>query len=266
MATVWKGQLEFGLVGCPVRMEKVHRDVEEQPESHMEHKGCGVKIERPWHCPKCRKQVEYSDLVRVYEDGDGNGNSVALTQEEFKDARLDERKLVVEQFVPARELDPVYLSGQAYWMHLDMGKKKNASKTGLFAWSALVQKMIELGVVALASWASRGKDYIVVLRPYSGSKGQTLIAQVMEYGEVIETDCAELQDVTGTVEADLLGQLIQKRTESFDAGRYENEYAKKLRSVLASKASGEIYESDPAAQDQSEIDDLIRKLKDSLAA
>lgn len=264
MATVWKGQLEFGLVGCPVRMEKVHRDVEEAPASHMAHKDCGSKIERPWHCPSCEKQVEYADLVRVFEDGDGNGNGVALTQEEFKGARIDEKKLVIEQFVEAASLDPVYLSGMAYWMHLDMGKKKNASKTGLFAWSALVQNMIEMGVVAIASWASRGKDYIVILRPYSGSKGRTLIAQVMEYGEVIEVDCTELQDVSETVETDLLKKLIGQYNRPFDAGKYESDYAKKLRSMLAEKAEGGEVQTISEAEDSPDTDDLIRKLKASL--
>jgi len=246
-------------------MEKVHRNVEEAPASHMEHRGCGVKIERPWFCPECQNQVSYGDLVRVFENGEegkanGEGDLV-LSQEEFKGARLDEKKLVIEQFVRSDELDPIYLSDQAYWMHLDAPKK--SARNGLFAWSALVQKMIEMDVVALASWVSRGKDYILVLRPYSGEKGRTLVAQVMEYGEIIETECIDLQDVADTDEVTLLAMLIEQYRHEFDASRYESEYAKSLRSVLAQKSGGE--EPKLEAEDQ-ETADLIERLKASLAS
>jgi len=262
-ATVWKGQLEFGLVGCPVKMSKVHRDVEEAPDSHLAHKQCGTKIGRPWHCSKCKREVEWADLVKVFDDEDGNG-ATELTQDEFKEARIDEKKLVIESFVLKAELDPVYLSGAAYWIHLDSGKKNG--NAGLFAWSALVQNMIDMGVVAMASWATRGKDHVVILRPYIGGKGRTLIAQVMEYGEVIETDCFDLQDVSATTEADLLAQLIQQQCDGFDASKYESDYAKKLRTVLAAKGTPAQADDDGAAPATSdgEEDDLIRKLRASL--
>ncbi len=265
-ASLWKGQLEFGLVGCPVSFEKIQRAADATPESHMEHKTCkGVKITRPWACGKCGTvDVPYTDLVKVFDDGT---TEVAVTADEVKGALLDAKSLTVETFIDASDIDPAYLAGHVYWLHFDRGKNK-ASNGGLFAYSALVTALVELNKFAIASWSNRGRDYVVVLRPYTGPNGeQILIAQRMEYGELIQPMYTDLETVAGTQELDLLKQLINAKSEKFDATKYESKYAERLRGLLAEKAqSGGSTPSPSAPAQPVEEDELVKKLRESLSA
>ncbi|MDB4868946.1 MAG: Ku protein, partial [Cohnella sp.] len=65
MQTIWKGAVSFGLVNVPVKMFTATK--ENDIPMKMLHKKYNVPIHYSRTCPKCEKEVEWSEIVKGYE-------------------------------------------------------------------------------------------------------------------------------------------------------------------------------------------------------
>ena len=98
---------------------------------------------------------------------------VTFTEEELKAmAEESTRTIEITEFVPAAKVDPVYFEG-AYYLGPDKGGER--------AYALLAAAMRETGRSALAKWAARGKQYLVMVRAVE--KG--LVMQVLHYADEV---------------------------------------------------------------------------------
>ena len=82
---------------------------------------------------------------------------VAFTAEELKAMEEQAQKAIeITEFVPASAVDPVFFD-KAYYLGPEKGGEK--------AYKLLVEAMRQTGKTALAKWAARGKQYLVMIRP-----------------------------------------------------------------------------------------------------
>jgi DNA end-binding protein Ku len=248
------GTISFGLVSIPVRLYPAT-----QPSSsisfHLLHAKDGARLKQQYVCSADGEKVEREDMVKGFEFA--KDRYVAFTTEELK--ALDEiatQSIDISEFVPAAEVDPVYFD-RAYHLGPDKGGAK--------AYHLLAEALQRAEKAALARYAARGKQYLVLIRP---AKGRLVMQQLYHADEVrqpdeIPVDEAELKEQ----EVQLALALIeQTASDTFHPERYEDAVKKRVLEAIERKVQGEEIQIAAPAQPQAQVVDLMEALKASIAS
>ena len=255
----WSGLLSWGLLTVPVKTYKGQESTA-AVEFNMIHTKCGSKLSQKMVCPCCNVDVPRNSP----EQGKGyeyeKGKFVTVTPAELASlAATPDKKMEVMQFVPAGDIDPLYVEASDYIA---------PDKGGETAFAIFRASMVEKGVVGIAKRVKGGKEETLVIRPH-GKIG--MLVQFLYYDW--EVRGFDKWDAAGTIAVDpamveLAGNLIDSMTEAFDPKTMVDTYSQSLRQLVDSK----IPESGVAAPvveqkaDQCSIGDMMADLKASLAA
>src|SRR6185503_19457222 len=150
--------ISFGLVSIPVKLFTSASS--EQIRFNMLHKKCGGRLKQQMVCPTDNEVVPREETTRGYEYS--RGQYVTFTEDELK-ALEAERTGAIEivEFVPLDSVDFVQVE-KSYFLGPD--------KSGDKAYQLLSQSMQSTQKVAVGRWAARGKEQLVLIRPY-GNEG-----------------------------------------------------------------------------------------------
>jgi DNA end-binding protein Ku len=162
----------------------------------------------------------------------------------------------IAEFVPTQAVDPVYFE-KTYYLGPDRGGDK--------PYALLATAMADMKLQAIAKYASRGKDYLVLLRAVSGRLLMQQLYHSDEVRPIGEVPAAE-RDVRET-ELKLARQLIEQITsERFEPEKYEDQVRARIRAAIEQKLEGkEIARPTPERQ-TGKVVDLMAALKASLGA
>jgi DNA end-binding protein Ku len=252
--------ISFGLVSIPVKLYSAT-----QPSAgvsfNLLHAKCGTRVKQQYICPRDNELVPREDMVKGYEIS--KDQYVTFTPDELK--ALEERAtetIDIAQFVPVSQVDPVYFDKPYY-----LGPEKGGEK----AYTLLAEAMRESGRAALARYAARGKQYLVMVRPMAGTQGSTsgLVMQQLLYADEVRP-FSEVPMTGGEVrepELKLARQLIDQITaETFEPTLYRDEVRERIHADIQRKQAGQdIATSEPEPQ-PARIIDLMEALKASLAS
>jgi DNA end-binding protein Ku len=248
---IQSGTISFGLVSIPVKLYTA--TASEAVSFNYLHKKCGGRMKQQYFCPTDNEVVERSDIVRGYEYAK---NQYVLFTEEELDA-LESAKtsqLEILEFVPLASVDPIYIAKSQY-----LGPDKGGDK----AYRLLAETMQQAGKVAVGRFSARGKEQLVILRPY---RSGLLLHHVYYANEVRAWD--EI-DTGGTfsfkpAESELAERLIEQlTTDGFHPERYRDEFTDRIRAAVEQKVAGQQVTIAPE-QPTAEIIDLFEALKRSL--
>jgi DNA end-binding protein Ku len=245
--------LSFGLVSIPVKIYSTGEPSHEV-HFHMLHEGCGERLRQQYVCPEHGK-VERDDIIKGFELT--KGNFVELSKAELSALEaVASDEIAIEEFVPADAVDPLF-----YERHYYLG----AGKGGDRAYQLFRDALEDAELVAIAAYAARGKQYIVLLRPYETG----LAMHQLRYPDEVKA-WSEVPAVKHTkaaaAELALARQVIDNlRHETFDPGRYKDEVKGRVRALIASKAKGGEITAPPAVE-RAPVTDLMAVLKASLGA
>jgi DNA end-binding protein Ku len=246
------GTIAFGLVSIPV---KLFPSVSPSDGIHFNnlHKACGTRVKYQYHCPKDDVLVSRDEMVKGYEFA--KGQFVTFTEEEL-DAVLEQATGAIDivEFVPIDEVDPIYYD-KAYYVAPEEGAAR--------AYQLLAAALRKTGLCALAKYAARGKQYLVMIRAVKLG----LVMQQLHYpAEVrpmteVGVENAEVRDG----ELDLAVKLIeQSRTRSFKPEQYSDEVRARIEALIGRKVEGEDITRTPFASPKAQVIDLMAALKQSL--
>jgi DNA end-binding protein Ku len=158
--------------------------------------------------------------------------------------------------VPASKVDPIYFD-KAYYLGPDKGADK--------AYRLLSETLRRSGRAALARYASRGKQYLVLIRPFDSRlvMQQLLYAdEVRPFAEVPVGE-AELKEP----EVQLALKLVeQSASDEFHPEAYRDEVRQRVREAIERKVEGKEISLAPAEAPTGQVIDLMEALKASLAA
>jgi DNA end-binding protein Ku len=180
---------------------------------------------------------------------------VTFTTDELKAMEQEsERAIEIAEFVPADQVDPIYFDG-AYYLGPDKGGDK--------AYHLLVKAMLETGRSALAKWAARGKQYLVLIRPV---KGGLVMQQLLYPDEVrgiseVPLGDAEVKDGELSLAVQLVNQIA---SDEFRPEQYEDDVRKRVHEAIQRKIEGQEVTAS-AEPPKAQIIDLMEALKASLA-
>jgi DNA end-binding protein Ku len=244
--------ISFGLVSIPT---KLYTTNETGGDIHfnMLHDKDGGRLKQQYVCSKCNEVVDRDHTVKGYEHT--KGEYVVLSADELKalDA-VATQAIALEEFVPASAVDPLWVE-KSYYLGPDKGGER--------AYKLLADAMIDTGLVGLASYSARGKQYIVLLRPYE--KG--LILHQLRYAQEVkpwtEVPLPDLPEIK-PAELNLAKQIVQQiAAATFDATKYKDDVQERMRALIQQKVEGQEITMAPEAP-QGKVIDLMEALKASL--
>jgi DNA end-binding protein Ku len=246
--------ISFGLVSIPVKLFAATQ-ASASVSFNLLHKKCSTRLKQQYICPTDNEIVSRDDMVKGYEFA--KDQYVTFTSEELKS--LEEKatgSIDIAEFVPLAAIDPVYFDRPYY-----LGPEKGGDK----AYLLLAEAMRESGRAALARYAARGKQYLVMLRP--STDGRALVLQQLLYADEVRS-LADVPLPDGEVreaELKLAKQLIdQIARETFDPTQYRDEVRDRIQADIERKVQGQdITEAEPAAE-PARVIDLMAALKASL--
>src|SRR5215208_4630856 len=246
------GNISFGLVSIPV---KLYSTGESSAPIHfnMLHKKCGSRLRQQYVCPVDNEVVGREDVVKGYEYA--KEQYVLFSEDELKALTPEPTNAIeITEFVPSEKVDPVYFE-KSYYLGPDKGGDR--------PYRLLAQAMRETGRAALARYAARGKDYLVLLRPF----GEGLAMQQLRYADEVR-DFSEVPLGHAEVkqgELDLAMQLVEQiASESFQP-EYYDEMKKRVHELIEQKVQGQEISAPAPELPKAQIIDLMEALKASLA-
>lgn len=248
------GTVSFGLVSIPVKLYATGESAA-SIQLNMLHRKCGSRLKQQYVCPTDNEIVGRDDMVKGYEYA--RGQYVLFSDDELKALNPEPTNAIeITEFVPLEKVDPIYYE-KSYYLGPDRGGDR--------PYLLLAEAMRETGRAALARYAARGKDYLVLLRPFE----QGLLMQQLRYADELRPFSevpighAEVKDS----ELQLAKQLVEQiATDSFKPETYEDEVRKKVRDLIEQKVQGREITAPPPEAPKAQIIDLMAALKASLAS
>jgi DNA end-binding protein Ku len=244
--------ISFGLVSIPT---KLYTTNETGGDIHfnMLHDADGARLKQQYICTQCNEIVDREHTVKGYEHA--KGQYVVFSADELKalDA-VATQAIAIEEFVPGSAVDPVWVD-KSYYLGPDKGGER--------AYKLIHDAMIETGLVGIASYSARGKQYIVSLRPFNNG----LIMHQLRYAEEVkpwaEVPLPDLPELK-PAELGLAKQIIQQIAhETFAPEKYTDDVTVRMRELIARKVEGQEITMAPEAP-TGKVVDLMEALKASL--
>jgi DNA end-binding protein Ku len=245
--------ISFGLVTVPVRVYPAVR-TSAGLSFHLLHAKDGARLKQQYLCAKDEEVVPRSEMIKGYEYS--KGRYVTFSDEELK--ALDQRAtqgIEIAEFVAQDAVDPVYYE-RSYYVGPDKGGDK--------PFALLSEAMKDMKLAAVARYAARGKDYLVLLRP---SEDRMVMHQLYHSDEIRElSEVPAARREVGAAELRLARQLIEQITsDTFEPQKYEDEVRKRVKKLIQQKVQGkDITPAKPAGGRGAKVVDLMEALKASL--
>jgi DNA end-binding protein Ku len=246
--------ISFGLVSIPVKLYSAGNS-SAAISFNMLHGKCGSRVKQQYVCPKEDNVIVPRDEIRKgYEFA--KDQYVLFTDEELKALEEESTQTVdVTEFVPLSAIDPVYFD-KAYYLGPDKGGSK--------AYWLFAEVLKETGRVALAKYAARGKQYLVMVRAVD--KG--LVMQQLLYADEVRPISEVGLDREKPKEGELkLAKMLvdQASTDDFRPQAYEDDVKKRIQQQLKKKIETGQEISAPPRPKSGEVIDLMEALRRSLA-
>lgn len=246
------GTISFGLVAIPVNLYST-AETEKKVSFSMVHEKCGTRVKYRYYCPTDDELIERDEITKGYEFA--KGQYVLFSKDELKALDPEPTNAIeIQEFVPLAQVDPIYFE-KAYYL--------GPGKAGAKPYKLLSQAMLETGRAALAKYAARGKNYIVLLRPFEGG----LIMQQLRYAvdlrdfSEVPIDEAEIADA----ELELAKQIVEQHSsDEFKPEQYEDDVRNQVWDLIEKKIAGEEIVAAPQVAPKAQIIDLMEALKASL--
>ncbi|PSH03497.1 MAG: Ku protein [Acidobacteria bacterium] len=250
-ATIWKGQLQFGLVSLPIRLYSAARG--ESVSFNLLHAPDHSRIRQVIYCQAEDKPVPRNELVKGYEYE--KDHYVVIDDEDIQKAAPKTAKVMeIQEFVKADQVDPLFLESSYYVAPEEGGEKPYA---------LLFEALRQSQFYAVAKVSMHNREHVVILRP--ASKG--LLLHTMYYvdeirrGEEFRTDVSLVKER----ELELAKTLISSLAEDFQPEKYHDTYRENLREMIDAKVSGRKIVEPPPPKIAPVID-IMEALKQSISA
>lgn len=243
------GVISFSLVSIPV---KLYTAATSEAVSFRMITPEGNPIRQKNVDPVSEKEYSFKACSKGYEHR--KGEFILFAPEELKALEAgDKGAIEIRNFVPEETVDFVSVN-KSYYVKPDKGGDKG--------FKLLSMVMTETDKVAVGQWTSRGKEHLILIRPYKGG----LILHTLFYkNEVRDYDdnCANLE-FSNAEKAMAIKLVNQFSKPTFDAGEYRDQFSDRVLSAVEQKLAGN--EITVATQSDVPSLDLFAALQASLDA
>jgi DNA end-binding protein Ku len=252
---IWTGAITFGLVSIPVGLFSATED--HTVHFHQFQRDTSDRIRNQRVNERTGKEVEYSDIVKGAEVGDGE--HVIVEPDELDSiAPGRSRTIEITDFVDRDEIDPLYFN-RTYWL----------APTGdqhTHPYRLLLEAMKRTNRAAIGTFVMRGKEYLAAIRP----DGDVLALETMFFADEVRDPAKELDNIpeSGAAkgkELDMATQLVESMSGPWRPDSYRDSYRDRVRKLIEDKRRGREIVTESAGPEPTEMSDLLAALERSVS-
>src|SRR6476646_2789644 len=225
----WKGYLKLSLVSCPVALFPASSE-REKIRFHQINKATGNRIKYRKVDAETDEDVDTSDIVKGYEVG--KGEYIELEPEELEAVAVEStRTLEIDEFVPRKEIDELYLNNP-YYIVPD-------GEVGQQAFAVIREAIRKEGMVALGKVVFTSREHIIALE----ARGKGMMGVTLRYPYEVRKEADYFDDIpTEKVTKDMLDlarHIVESKAGHFHPDKFEDHYEDALKDLLKKKQHGE---------------------------
>lgn len=241
--------ITFGLVSIPV---KLYTAAASESVSFNMLSPAGNRLSQKMVDKVSGEEVARADTLKGYEYA--KDQYVTFSADELKSLEAASDKVVdIKEFVELSSVDLLQVE-KSYYLGPDKGGDKG--------YALLARTMKDMGKVAVAQWAARGKEQLVLVRPYKDGLVLHQMYYTNEVRDFEEIEVAKLE--IAEAETEMAKLLVEKlATGGFDPSKYEDTYRKRVKEAVDQKVAGKEIVL-PGPSPQKDVTDLFAQLKASL--
>jgi len=251
----WKGYLKLSLVSCPIALFPATSE-REKISFHQLNKETGNRIRYRKVDAETGDEVSQDNIIKGYELG--KGEYIELDPEELEAVAVESKHtLEIEEFVPKKDIDELYLR-DPYYIIPD-------GEVGQQAFAVIRDAIRKEDMVALGKVVFTTREHIIALEPReNGMVGTTLrypyeVRQSKDYFDTIENEKVP-KDML-----ELASHIVDTKAGHFDPSKFEDQYEDALKELLKKKQEGKTIEQ-PERPKPTNVVNLMDALRRSIEA
>ena len=250
----WKGFLRLSLVTCPIALFPATSESEKISFNQI-NKKTGNRIRYLKVDADSGEEVSNEDIIKGYQvDKD---RYLVVSKEELENIALEStRTIEIDEFVPRKEIDDLYLV-RPYYIVPD-------GKVGHDAFAVIRETIRSLDKVALARVVLTNREHVIALE----ARNKGLMGMLLRYPYEVrdqEEYFDGIEDVKITKDMlDLAKHIVEQKSGHFEPDKFEDRYEAALQELLAKKQKG-LPIAAAKKQAPSNVVDLMSALKASIA-
>ena len=249
----WKGYLRLSLVSCPILLYPATTE-REKIRFHQLHKDTGNRIRYKKVDAETGREVEQDQIVKGYEAS--KGHYIELEPDELEAVALESTRMIdIEQFVPKKEIDELYL-GNPYYIVPD-------GEVGQQAFAVIREAIKEKGMVAIGRVVFTSREHVIALEP----RGKGMMGITIRYPYEIRREKDYFEDIPNEKVSgemlDLAEHIVKTKQGHFHPEKYEDRYEEALKDLIKRKSHGEKIEP-PERAEPSNVVNLMDALRASV--
>src|SRR6478736_6727373 len=249
----WKGYLKLSLVSCPVALFPASSE-REKISFHQINKNTGNRIKYRKVDAETGDEVESSDIIKGYQVG--KGDYLLLEPEELEAIALESKRVIeIDEFVPRKEIDELYLSNP-YYLVPD-------GEVGQQAFAVIREAIRQEGMVAIGKVVFTSREHVIALE----ARGKGMMGVTLRYPYEVRKESEYFDDIPDEKlpkdMLDLAKHIVDSKKAEWKPERFEDQYEDALKELLKKKQSGQKIEA-PREREPSKVINLMDALRRSV--
>jgi DNA end-binding protein Ku len=249
----WKGYLKLSLVSCPIALFPATSQ-REKIRFHQINKETGNRIKYRKVDAETGDEVEASDIIKGYEVG--KGEYLEVEPEELEAIAIESKRTIdIDEFVPKKEIDELYLS-DPYYLVPD-------GEVGQQAFAVIREAIRDEGMVALARVVFTSREHVIALEP----RGKGLVGITLRFPYELRNEDDYFSDIPNEkIPKDMLelaAHIVKTKSGHFKPKEFEDHYEEALKELLKKKRAGEKIEA-PREREPAKVINLMDALRRSV--
>jgi DNA end-binding protein Ku len=251
----WKGYLKLSLVSCPVALFPASSE-REKISFHQINKKTGNRIKYRKVDAETGDEVDSGDIIKGYQVG--KGKYIEVEPEELEAIAIESKRTIeIDQFVPKKEIDELYLDSP-YYIVPD-------GEVGQQAFAVIREAIRKEGMVALARVVFTSREHVIALEP----RGKGLLGVALRYPYEVRKEDEYFDDIEDEKipkdMMDLASHIVETKSGHFKPDEFEDHYEDALKELLKKKQAGEKIEA-PRQREPAKVISLMDALRRSVSA
>jgi DNA end-binding protein Ku len=251
----WKGYLKLSLVSCPIALFPATSE-REKISFHQINKNTGHRIRYRKVDAESGDEVEASDIIKGYEVG--KGEYIELDPEELEAVAIESKRIIdIDEFVPKKEIDELYLNNP-YYIVPD-------GEVGQQAFAVIREAIKKEGMVAIAKIVFTSREHVIALE----ARGKGMLGVTLRYPYEIRKEQEYFDDIPDEKipkdMLDLATHIVATKAGRFDPDEFEDRYEDALKDLIKQKQAGKPIEV-PERREPAQVINLMEALRRSVQA
>lgn len=238
--------ISFALVNIPVLLNPIIKN--NDTSFNQLHKKCLGRVKYIKYCPKCKKDLKESDIVKGYQFE--KDNYLVFSKTELDNLKPDwDKEIEVISFIKEGSVPPWYFE-KSYFLNTE-GKSK--------AYNLFYEALKKTKRVALVKTVIGPKFYYGILKLVDNG----IILTTLYFEEEVRIPEKEMSTKITSKELDLAIKLIESMEGVFEPNKYKDEYQNRIKKAIDEKLDGKKI-TKTKRSNKKQINDLMKALEKNL--